>query len=280
MSYLEPPPMPAPVVVRKDVGGYVGDYEAQTAIYRMTGREVRLHECRSACTLALGLPNVCVYPDSILKFHQAYDPRNRQTNEAVSRQLFDSYPAAVRARLGSLTRSYQVLRGSELISLGIRNCSDKKTLVATAAEPRKVASDRRRAGGPSPDGSSVFDGLVEGVMAVFGQSSDPASGIARSTAPTAMAKAASVTTKNAAVPVPPTRPPALGTVPGTAPADEVTTASEVTHTTAVADAAVPAPPPRPGWSTEPAPVSVTTVLLIAGAQAILPARFATFAAVR
>jgi hypothetical protein len=26
MSYLEPPPMPAPVVVHKDVGGFVGAY--------------------------------------------------------------------------------------------------------------------------------------------------------------------------------------------------------------------------------------------------------------
>jgi hypothetical protein len=72
--------MPAPVIVMKDVGGLVADYQSQTAIYRASEREVRLHECRSACTVALGLPNVCVYPDSTLKFHFAYDPRNHQTN--------------------------------------------------------------------------------------------------------------------------------------------------------------------------------------------------------
>src|ERR1700731_509759 len=74
MSYLEPPPMPAPVIVMKDVGGPVANYQSQTAIYRASEREVRLHECRSACTMALSLPNVCVYPSSTLKFHVAYDP--------------------------------------------------------------------------------------------------------------------------------------------------------------------------------------------------------------
>ncbi|MFZ0508994.1 MAG: hypothetical protein WAM29_13210, partial [Methylocella sp.] len=135
MSYLEPPPMPAPVIVMKDVGGLVADYQSQTAIYRASDREVRLHECRSACTMALGLPNVCVYPSSTLKFHFAYDPRNHQTNPQVSQQLFDSYPAAVRARLGTLTRSYKVLSGSELIKLGIRDCNEPKT-----NEPRIMAA--------------------------------------------------------------------------------------------------------------------------------------------
>ena len=64
--------MPAPVVVMKDVGGFVNEYQGQTEIYRASNREVRLHECRSACTLALSLPNVCVYKDSTLKFHMAY----------------------------------------------------------------------------------------------------------------------------------------------------------------------------------------------------------------
>ena len=48
--------MPAPVIVMKDVGGPVADYQSQTAIYRASEREVRLHECRSACTMALGCP--------------------------------------------------------------------------------------------------------------------------------------------------------------------------------------------------------------------------------
>lgn len=123
MGYLAPPPAPAPVIVYKDVGGLVSDYEARTEQYRRENREVRLHECRSACTLALGLPNVCVYPDAKVKFHQAYNAITREVDLGVSARLFSSYPAAVQGRLGYLTREYRVLSGTELIALGMRNCN-------------------------------------------------------------------------------------------------------------------------------------------------------------
>jgi len=135
LSYLDPPPFPAPVIVMKDVGGYVSQYQAQTARYRQEGREVRLHECRSACTLALSLPNVCVYPGSLLKFHKAYNANTREADEGISGELFRSYPAAVQARLGGLTREYRVLTGSELIALGMRNCNGGGAQVARARQP-------------------------------------------------------------------------------------------------------------------------------------------------
>ena len=116
----------------KDVGGFVSEYQAQTARYRQEGREVRLHECRSACTLALSLPNVCVYPTSLLKFHKAYNANTRAVDEGVSGELFRSYPAAVQARLGGLTREYRVLTGSELIALGLRNCNAGAAQMARA----------------------------------------------------------------------------------------------------------------------------------------------------
>ncbi len=142
MGYLTPPPSPAPVIVYKDVGGLVSDYEAQTEVYRRENREVRLHECRSACTLALSLPNVCVYPDAKVKFHQAYNAITREADYGVSSQLFASYPAAVQARLGTLTRPYKILTGTELIALGMRNCNnnnrdDGRVLVAA----RKPTAD-------------------------------------------------------------------------------------------------------------------------------------------
>src|SRR6516165_6768928 len=129
--------MPAPVIVMKDFGGFVTDYQARTEQYRASDREVRLHECHSACTLALSLPNVCVYPNSVLKFHLAYDPRNHQSDYGVSQELFNSYPAAVRARLGTLTRQFKVLSGAELINLGIRNCNAPHN-----TEPRVLVAAR------------------------------------------------------------------------------------------------------------------------------------------
>jgi hypothetical protein len=139
VGYLSPPPSPQPVVVYKDVGGLVSDYQARTEDYRRENREVRLHECRSACTLALSLPNVCVYPDARLKFHQAYNELTREADLGVSAQLFDSYPAAVRGRLGFLTRQYKVLSGVELIALGVRNCQQgDRVMVAAKTRPPAV----------------------------------------------------------------------------------------------------------------------------------------------
>ncbi len=140
MGYLSPPPSPAPVIVYKDVGGLVTDYEARTEQYRRENREVRLHECRSACTLALSLPNVCVYPDAQVKFHQAYNAITKEVDLGVSAKLFGSYPTAVQGRLGYLTREYKVLRGSELIALGMRNCNgDNPVLIASRSQRQAAA---------------------------------------------------------------------------------------------------------------------------------------------
>jgi hypothetical protein len=88
-------------------------------------------------------------------------------DDLVSQQLFNSYPVAVRARLGSLTRAYQVLRGSELIALGIRNCNESRKLVATASAPRKSPTERPRSAAQPSDQGSILDGLVQGVMAAL-----------------------------------------------------------------------------------------------------------------
>jgi len=154
LTYLNPPPYPAPVVVVKDVGGLVTDYQARTEEYRTSGREVRLHECRSACTLALSLPNVCVYPDSILKFHQAYNENTKIRDMSVSAELFNSYPESIRARLGTLTRDYHVLRGSELIQLGIRDCNEPRIMVASVGKTVQRPIDQE----------TSVTGMMQGLM--------------------------------------------------------------------------------------------------------------------
>ena len=165
MGYLSPPPMPAPVIVYKDVGGLVSDYEALTERYRRENREVRLHECRSACTLALSLPNVCVYPDAKVKFHQAYNAINREVDLGVSSRLFASYPTAVQARLGYLTREYRVLTGTELIALGMRNCEGGPTMIASRkqrAPSTSVAS--ARSDGQSGASLAAFGDIAQKVQ--------------------------------------------------------------------------------------------------------------------
>ena len=181
MGYLSPPPSPAPVIVYKDVGGLVSDYEAQTEQYRRENREVRLHECRSACTLALSLPNVCVYPDSQVKFHQAYNAITREVDLDISSKLFASYPAAVQARLGYLTREYRVLSGRELIALGMRNCEgDNPVLIASRRQrqaPTAVAS-AAPTGAPSAWGD-IASKVQSAVASALSSPEQPASGAIR-----------------------------------------------------------------------------------------------------
>lgn len=207
MSYLEPPPMPAPVVVMKDVGGLVTDYQARTALYRSQNREVRLHECRSACTLALSLPNVCVYPDSTLKFHQAYNDITKEVDHGVSAELWSSYPQGVREKLGTLTRQYKALRGSELIAMGVRNCN------APADSPKIMIAKASPA--PAPQGPDFLKGVQSTVATWFGgpSQSQPAAPRVQvaSRAPEPLPPPPAMQTI-ANAPLPPSRPPLVGAV--------------------------------------------------------------------
>ncbi len=213
MGYLSPPPSPQPVIVYKDVGGLVSDYEAQTEAYRRENREVRLHECRSACTMALSLPNVCVYPDSQVKFHQAYNEITRETDFGVSARLFGSYPAAVQNRLGNLTRQYKVLSGAELIALGVRNClQGERVLVAKKAPPARPAP----AAAPVGPVVAAQDPLREiaqnmrlAVARAWSQPGDAPPRIVvpdRSPVPPAPVRAAALEIGASAAPLPPRRP--------------------------------------------------------------------------
>ncbi|MDQ6868384.1 MAG: hypothetical protein M3178_08260 [Pseudomonadota bacterium] len=285
MSYLEPPPLPAPVIVIKDVGGPVAVYQSQTAIYRASEREVRLHECRSACTIALGLPNVCVYPGSVLKFHLAYDPRNHQTNPEVSQQLFDSYPAAVRARLGTLTRSYKVLSGSELIKLGIRDCNEPKTNEPTIMVASAAAGKPPLAAQPGAE-KPLLAGLMDKMLSVFGAGGaaghDRLAVLSRPAAKPALAEV--LLTE---IPLPPARPVELTQTAGAfavqAPGRQVgEPAGQPATEPALAEAAQAGPPaarrpPDPALSAVQRLARVALPKIIAGAQPILPPGFSAYA---
>ncbi len=238
MAYLEPPPFPAPVVVEKDIGGLVADYQAQTEQYRREGREVRLHECRSACTLALSLPNVCVYPSSLLKFHKAYDWNTKIRDETVSAELMAAYPVAVQARLGELTANYKVLTGGELIALGVRDCTVTQVQMANVSRPATPKSG-------APDIVGVLLAALTAKPA--GHSQTVASLESTSDAPAAAHKAALAIIEIA--PQPPRRPSDIAP-PGQA----------------IADAEAPLPPRRPVQLTW----AVGLPQLIAGAQPTLP----------
>ncbi|MCW2272768.1 hypothetical protein GJ654_01580 [Rhodoblastus acidophilus] len=282
MTYLHPPPGDAPVIVTKDVGGYVDQYAAMTRLYAETGREVRLHECRSACTLALSLPNVCVYPSSLLKFHKAYNPLNKEANDEVSDQLMASYPAAVRERLGDLTRTYKVLTGSELIRLGIRDCN------RPAGPAYAVARARPKPGGaepgflgkvaemfaPTPTAVQVEPRRVQVVTAPVKpeppkpEAAPPAPQVAPPAPQVAPPEAAPPTPEpTSEVPLPPARPADLNAPPAPPPPQRVATPAPPPPPPPPPEVTAPAPPPRPpeikvaAWNRRiagSAPILITT----------------------
>lgn len=223
MGYLSPPPAPAPVIVYKDVGGLVSDYESQTEQYRRENREVRLHECRSACTLALGLPNVCVYPDAKVKFHQAYNAITKEVDFGISSRLFASYPAPVQARLGYLTREYRVLSGVELIALGMRNCNggDKDGVMIASRKQRTAPATIIASAGananPNPWGDIArkVQIAVAGALASAPENPTPVRvALADRERVSVMAvSAASVSSETPDVPLPPRRPPSSAFAP-------------------------------------------------------------------
>ena len=213
MGYLTPPPAPAPVIVYKDVGGLVTDYEAQTEQYRRENREVRLHECRSACTLALSLPNVCVYPDAKIKFHQAYNEITREADLGVSAKLFAAYPAPVQARLGYLTREYRVLSGTELIGLGMRNCNTPgATMIAGARSktPAAMETASARSGfNPNPWGDLARKVQAAVSTAFSAPPQTPPASIRIAVADRQDIIQTTPQTPNPPPPLPPRRPPSL-----------------------------------------------------------------------
>lgn len=124
-DYMNPPPPPSIVVVQKDFGGEFYSYLLQTEKYRKTNQKIALIRCSSACTMALSLENVCVYPHSVLAFHAAYYEDSKHIAKRETNYIFGMYPKKVQEKLGSLEKDFKFLNGRQLIDLGIKACSLK-----------------------------------------------------------------------------------------------------------------------------------------------------------
>lgn len=123
-------PAPAPVVVvHADYGGPINAFADRVSTYLKRRVTVRIEgECASACTMLAILPpsRLCVGPDAVLEFHQAYlqnrfDPLDTSIRtEPGTQVLMRHYPARLRAWIaskGGLTADLILLRGAELLQL-------------------------------------------------------------------------------------------------------------------------------------------------------------------
>lgn len=107
-----------------------GDVDRFAYIVTRTERPVRIEgTCASACTMYLGARDVCVAPWARFMFHQAYtgrDERHARPSRSGTREMESFLPprvdAFVHGRLPAPPGQLW-LTGTELIHLGVRECS-------------------------------------------------------------------------------------------------------------------------------------------------------------
>ena len=129
-DFIHPPAGLEPVAIYEDGGGLVTEYQNRAIQYRLENRRVEIHgSCRSACILALSVPNVCVYPTAVVKAHHAYEKYTQKTREDITQQMMSALPTKIR---NSLEHSVQTqytpastLTYAELRDLGVSACSQK-----------------------------------------------------------------------------------------------------------------------------------------------------------
>jgi len=112
-------------------GGYLPDFVKIVRQYNGSGEQFRIEgTCKSACTLFLGIRNVCVARDAKLLFHAGHDIAEDRTgpDTRASRAALYRYNESLRRYLLEGhhldTDAFHTLSGSELIDrFGYRECT-------------------------------------------------------------------------------------------------------------------------------------------------------------
>lgn len=143
-DFLHTPPGSAPVAIIEDGGGYVTEYQRKAQQYTFEGRRVEIRgSCRSACVLALSVPDVCVTPGAIVKAHHAYEIHSKQVRADITHQMMSELPVKIRAALEPQiqTRYTQssTLTYNELRALGVPDCAQVKTKPVKAQTQQETA---------------------------------------------------------------------------------------------------------------------------------------------
>jgi hypothetical protein len=108
-------------------GGQLVDFDPIVTRHNQTGELFRIEgHCQSACTLLLGIRNVCIDPAATLSFRAGHDWKQRISGPATT-HLMSAYNAKLRTHLMSNhymnTLEFHVIPGRELIQkFGYREC--------------------------------------------------------------------------------------------------------------------------------------------------------------
>src|SRR5262249_26925179 len=135
----------AEVVHGNDQGGLLGEYVEKYRAMAARGDTLVVDgPCYSACTLALGIVDVCATPRASFGFHMAqsmtlfgYFP-----DYYWSRYMMAHYPPEIRAWIvskGGLTPDLKILRGEELLAL-VPTCSSEGKEAQSEPETPREAS--------------------------------------------------------------------------------------------------------------------------------------------
>ena len=143
-DFIHPPPGSAPVAIYEDGGGLVTEYQNRAFQYGLEKRRVEIHgSCRSACVLALSVPDVCVSPNAVVKAHQAYEKYSQKTREDVTHQMLDALPTKIRTVLERNIQTHytpeSTLTYTELRELGIPACQQQKAKVKVVKKQQETA---------------------------------------------------------------------------------------------------------------------------------------------
>ena len=109
-------------------GGWFAQFDPIVRQYNQSGEQFRIEgHCQSACTLFLGIRNVCIVRNATLLFHAGHD-RQRNISASATKHLMSHYNARLRAYLVANrimeTIAFTTISGSDMISkFGYRECS-------------------------------------------------------------------------------------------------------------------------------------------------------------
>jgi len=108
-------------------GGRFVNYDPIVAQYNRSGERFRIEgPCQSACTLFLGIRNVCIEHNAVLRFHAGTN-RARVVNQRDTNHMMSAYKAALARYLRDghfmETTEFHAISGTDMIrKFGYREC--------------------------------------------------------------------------------------------------------------------------------------------------------------
>lgn len=143
-DFIHTPVGSAPVEIYEDGGGLVTEYQRKALQYAFEHRRVEIRgSCRSACILALSVPDVCAAPSAVVKAHFAYEEKSRKIRRDVTDEMLGALPQNIREAIETnIQTNYTpgaTLTYAELRRLGIPPCTQLKVTVKQKDPPKENA---------------------------------------------------------------------------------------------------------------------------------------------